>query len=708
MLSYLASSGMLWTPYYCRSDPVVPPCFCPTCCGQRSDVPCRITNALTSPSLDALPERSVRGSPSAQEEISSFPRSSYLVQEPVDKPRSIPKTSEGGNLGAEKTLCPPSSSDSLIAPTKFIPEAESFQSSILNPGANDDVASQRNIQSLPGPGSHLFLLQRNSIEHDLPQGKSQGDQATDSLEVTNILSLSPAGETLSVSASDVSSEYELLSSSETSFSDDMGSDESDPYSTPSYYATPRDWAAFDSVLLPLQDKVLAYLIAQASHQSSTTHSPGTQSADATGQGKYASAASQQKSKDSRDSSKRPRSSANSGSGSSKENNDEEDDEDPQRCTVGGQLGENMSPYFAYPFAKYNPLRYSKCARLRFENVSRIKTHLRLRHMRPIHCAICNKIFQGDQAEKEFAAHQRARNCTKQQRCLIDGITKAQQKELIRRMGQRRGRTETEKWYAIWDVILHPEPPPDSPHNDEFVDAAVLDYQHYSQQMMHTVMEEISSTLPQDRQGPSVDQLTSFFTWLYPEFQRRVHERWVLSTRGSSPTRHTSSSLSESPDGGSWIAPTTTPASSGRQHSGSAANFDVGNLDVSDEPLRNYLDADEQPGPLHTPQYAAPSLETTQEPPGYDLQPTEIIFPGQERPDPLTSAETTSYQSLSYLPGSAAPEERRLSREEFIEMLRNTTDAEFLRFHAGETSRLEMIDHLCRIDEAEYACTHPSR
>ena len=608
-------------------------------------------------------------------------------------------------IGKGKTPHMPTKPDLSTKPVEIMPKIESRQPSSSSSGVNGDMILQPSIQSLCGLPLHSFHSEKGYFEHEVSQCEIKADLVTKLLGETNAISLSPVGETLSISASDTGREDELLSSSSTSFSEDMMSDDGDCYSGAASYAMARDWTPFDFFLLPLQDKVLAYLLAQASHHGLTTHTPDTQSTHATQKNTCDSSPSQQIATNFQGSNNGLKRSTNCGSGNNKDENDEGNDEDQQRRDVGGQSEENASPYFACHFAKYNPLRYSKCARLRFENVSRIKTHLRLRHMCPVHCAICNKVFTGDQAEKEFAAHQRARSCTKRLRCLIDGITKAQQKELIRRMGQRRGRTETEKWYAIWDVIFCSEPPPDSPHNDELVESAVLDFQCFSERMVHTVMEEFSSTLPRDSQGPSIDQLMSFFIWLYPRFQRRVHERWVSSTRGSSPTRYTSSSLSGSPDGASLVAPAATPASSGRESSGSVANIDVISPDA-DEPPRNYVDAYEQRQPLHRPQYAAPPTQTTQETPAYGYQAMQTFLHGQELPIPLESAGTTFSQSLLHPLGSQVPQQWRLSRIEFIEMLRNATDEEFFRLHPGDMSRLQMIEHLCQIDEAEYARTYP--
>ena len=563
------------------------------------------------------------------------------------------------------------------------------------------------LESFPGPGSRLRSLQRSLTRHKIPEIKSQSDQATRPVVVTDPVSLNPVGETLSFDASGVGPEDDSAFFSESSFSDDMMSSESDPSNPCSadyYHAMLSDWAAYGTILLPLQDKIFAGLMEQVSYQIPTAHSPDTQSSAAAGKGEYDSFTSQQKVKDRKGSDKRSKGLGNSGSGSGKGGDDEEGDKDQQRPRVKSQPGEDTSPYFACHFAKYNPLCYSKCVHLRFQDVSRVKHHLRVKHLRPIQCAVCNKVFRGHQAEQEFEVHQRARSCTEQQQCPVNGITEAQKKEINRRIGQRKGRTEIEKWYTIWEVIFSAGPRPNSPFNDGVVESVVLHYHRYMLQSLPAITEDITSRLPEDHQGLSIDQITSIVLSWYPEFLRRVHERWLLSRQGSSPEHRTSSSISGSPDGDLYNVPASIPTPSGNVASDSASNLGNGNLDILDQFPHNHANTYEQPGPSYVPRYAAPLPETTQETHAYDSQSTHTLFPTLELSDTLGPAASLYYQSPSHPPGSPAPEEQQLSRQEFIEMLRYTSDADFLRCHVGNSSRLEMIDHLCQIDDAEYADT----
>jgi hypothetical protein len=122
---------------------------------------------------------------------------------------------------------------------------------------------------------------------------------------------------------------------------------------------------------------------------------------------------------------------------------------------------------ACPYYKSFPTQFTRCLfRNQLTSTSFVLQHLNRCHMRPIQCPICNQSF--DKAN-ERDQHLRQQTCRPEagpiQGSLADngweGID-AHQLALLRGR-PKRGLTEAERWYAIWNVLFPHTPRPDSPY-----------------------------------------------------------------------------------------------------------------------------------------------------------------------------------------------------------------------------------------------------
>lgn len=113
--------------------------------------------------------------------------------------------------------------------------------------------------------------------------------------------------------------------------------------------------------------------------------------------------------------------------------------------------------FACPFYIYDYQKYSECQRYGLRRVKDVKQHLSRKHMQPrFYCARCYQIFPMQGLRD---SHIREGQCRVRVLQRLDGISE-QQREMLTQHPSR-GKTVTEQWFDVWDVIFPGVPRPRS-------------------------------------------------------------------------------------------------------------------------------------------------------------------------------------------------------------------------------------------------------
>ncbi|KAK5660598.1 hypothetical protein OQA88_13161 [Cercophora sp. LCS_1] len=134
----------------------------------------------------------------------------------------------------------------------------------------------------------------------------------------------------------------------------------------------------------------------------------------------------------------------------------------QRRSVADKGGAGGSKKFACPYFKRNRRKYSKwtsCPGPGWDEVHRVKTHLYRRHALPIQCPRCWDIFKTEDALNAHLQHD-VRCEVRENRSLVEGFTKDQEKKLRSRKKATADTTDEDKWREIY-TILFPDDDPES-------------------------------------------------------------------------------------------------------------------------------------------------------------------------------------------------------------------------------------------------------
>jgi len=140
---------------------------------------------------------------------------------------------------------------------------------------------------------------------------------------------------------------------------------------------------------------------------------------------------------------------------------DEDDEDsvsrPRKKARGLAPGRKL---FACPFWKKHPRAYRDCFSYKLSRIKDVKQHLARQHT-PIHCERCLRVFPDRHSKSMHLESDEP--CTRGLHGDLDGINNEQREDLQKK--SKRGQTEDEQWYVVWNILFANTPRPDSPYMD---------------------------------------------------------------------------------------------------------------------------------------------------------------------------------------------------------------------------------------------------
>ena len=129
---------------------------------------------------------------------------------------------------------------------------------------------------------------------------------------------------------------------------------------------------------------------------------------------------------------------------------------------------------ACPFWKLNPGKHRGCFRMKLDKISRVKQHLTRKHTPDFYCEFCLLISLDEESHQR---HVESRLCSYQS-CEFSGITHRQQRLLSRK--SKPNHSESDQWFAIWDIIFPNRPRPPSSYIDPDLSEELCQFREYAQ------------------------------------------------------------------------------------------------------------------------------------------------------------------------------------------------------------------------------------
>ncbi|RYP24693.1 hypothetical protein DL765_000420 [Monosporascus sp. GIB2] len=141
---------------------------------------------------------------------------------------------------------------------------------------------------------------------------------------------------------------------------------------------------------------------------------------------------------------------------------------------------------ACPFWKVDPSKHRGCFRKKLDMISRVKQHLARNHTPTFYCERCFAIFPEEESHRTHMRDE-TESCRWDPSARLDGISHRQHRELSRK--SKPDLPESEKWFAIWDILFPDHPRPSSPYMDPDLSEDFCRFREYSQNRGPAILAE---------------------------------------------------------------------------------------------------------------------------------------------------------------------------------------------------------------------------
>ena len=128
---------------------------------------------------------------------------------------------------------------------------------------------------------------------------------------------------------------------------------------------------------------------------------------------------------------------------------------------------NQKRFFACPYYRHDPRSHAGCVMMRISRIPDLVTHLRRKHVQPLHCRRCSREFSD---LEELAIHLRAGGCLAREFVIPEGMTGDQLHQLSKR--RVKGQSDEQKWMDIWSILFPGTPPRSSPFAGDYLEEAI--------------------------------------------------------------------------------------------------------------------------------------------------------------------------------------------------------------------------------------------
>ncbi|KAK6828375.1 hypothetical protein PG987_011716 [Apiospora arundinis] len=210
--------------------------------------------------------------------------------------------------------------------------------------------------------------------------------------------------------------------------------------------------------------------------------------------------------------------------------DEGDDERGTKRARPGSLDISPRKLLACPFWKSDARRHRECFKLKLDGISRVKQHISRSHYHENQCGRCKMVFVEDLA---LQVHLKQGKCCWRGPEMLEGISHQQRNALTKKSKPQH--SESEKWFAIWEIIFPGQQCPSSAYMDPTLSEDLSEFRLYAQTHgTRIIMEELNRE-GLSNQLQSSEEMQSLLRAALGRGQDLVFDAWLDSRASSSRT-----------------------------------------------------------------------------------------------------------------------------------------------------------------------------
>ncbi|KAK8028487.1 hypothetical protein PG991_005543 [Apiospora marii] len=203
---------------------------------------------------------------------------------------------------------------------------------------------------------------------------------------------------------------------------------------------------------------------------------------------------------------------------------------------------------ACPFWKRDPRRHRDCFTLKLDGIPRVKQHLSRSHYSENHCERCKAIFWSNASRENHLRHEQ---CQWRGQDALEGLTHQQRHDLSRK--SKPHHSESEKWFAIWEILFPGQPMPASAYMDPNLSEDLSEFRLYSQAHgTRILMEELEREGSSQELQPS-ERNEQLLRAALSRGQDLIFDAWLASRESPSSIPASSTNTQESGTPGQSIA-----------------------------------------------------------------------------------------------------------------------------------------------------------
>ncbi|KAK8127956.1 hypothetical protein PG984_009064 [Apiospora sp. TS-2023a] len=221
-------------------------------------------------------------------------------------------------------------------------------------------------------------------------------------------------------------------------------------------------------------------------------------------------------------------------------NDGEEDEDeagdrrgcPKRAVLEQRDG--LRRLLACPFWKRDAIRHRDCFKLKLDGIARVKQHLSRSHYDESHCERCKAVFASSASLED---HLRYEQCQWRGSDALEGISHQQRNDLSKK--SKPHHSESDRWFAIWEVIFPGLPAPSSAYMDPNLSQDLSEFRLYAQTHGTRILLEV---LEQEGLSDSLQAVEGSQNLLRAALSRGqdlIFDEWLANGTSSSGTSSSS-------------------------------------------------------------------------------------------------------------------------------------------------------------------------
>ncbi|KAK7958667.1 hypothetical protein PG988_013515 [Apiospora saccharicola] len=220
--------------------------------------------------------------------------------------------------------------------------------------------------------------------------------------------------------------------------------------------------------------------------------------------------------------------------SKKRKNGDKNDGDEDEDEAGDRRG--------CPFWKRDAVRHRDCFKLKLDGIARVKQHLSRSHYAESHCERCKAIFASSTSLED---HLRNEQCQWRGSDALEGISHQQRNDLSKK--SKPHHSESDRWFAIWEVICPGQPAPSSAYMDPNLSQDLSEFRQYAQTHGTRILMEVLEREGLSDSLQAVEESQNLLRAALSRGQDLVFDEWLANGTSSSGTSSSSTRSASSND-----------------------------------------------------------------------------------------------------------------------------------------------------------------